>query len=148
LFESAVAAAAPGPATARAVDALNIDRSRRVWMFAFGKAAHAMAAAASTSLLRSLHSIVGGVVVTPDGAASPYPTLVAMRGDHPVPGRNSFAAATKIGEITPGRRGNDAALVLISGGATSLIGAPLKGMNENDLTTLFELLLGSGLDIA
>jgi hydroxypyruvate reductase len=148
LFESAVAAAAPGPATTRAVDALNIDRSRRVWIFAFGKAAREMAAAASTALLRSLHQIVGGIVVSPDGAPSPYPTLVGMRGDHPVPGRNSFAAANKIAEITPGRRGTDAALVLISGGATSLIGAPVKGMNENDLTALYELLLGSGLDVA
>jgi hydroxypyruvate reductase len=71
-----------------------------------------------------------------------------MRGDHPVPGRHSFAAAAKIAEITPGRRGNDVAIVLLSGGASSLIGAPLRGMNDADLVTLFELLLGSGLDIA
>lgn len=133
--------------TARAVDALHIDRMRRVWVFAFGKAAHPMAAAAVASLLRSLHQIVGGVVVTPDAAAPPYPTLVALKGDHPVPGRSSFAAAAKIGDITPGRRGNDVAVVLISGGASSLIGAPLRGMNENDLSALYELLLGSGLDI-
>src|SRR6185503_19537857 len=38
-------------------------------------------------------------------------------------------------------------VVLISGGASSLIGAPLRGMNEADLSQLFELLLGSGLDI-
>jgi glycerate-2-kinase len=35
----------------------------------------------------------------------------------------------------------------MSGGATSLIGAPLRGMNEADLTLLYELLLESGLDI-
>ena len=71
-----------------------------------------------------------------------------MRGDHPIPGRNSFAAAAKIEEITAGRRGNDVALVLISGGASSLIGAPLRGMNGADLSALYDLLLGSGLDIA
>jgi glycerate 2-kinase len=147
LYESAVAAAAPGPATARAVDALPIDRDRRVWIFAFGKAAQPMAAAAVSSLLRSLHSVVGGVVVSPEGGAAPYPTLASVRGDHPVPGRNSFAAAARIGDTASGRRGNDAAVVLISGGASSLIGAPLRGMNEVDLSALFELLLGSGLDI-
>jgi glycerate 2-kinase len=147
VFDAAVAAAAPGPSTARAVDALAIDRSSRVWVFAFGKAAVPMATAAVGSLLRSLHAVVGGVVVSPDGAASPYPTLIAMKGDHPVPGRNSFAAAARIAEVTPGRRGNDVAIVLISGGASSLIGAPLRGMNEADLTSLYELLLGSGLDI-
>lgn len=147
-YESTVAGAEPGPATARAIDALNIDRSRRVWLLAFGKAARPMAQAAVTSLLRSLHQIAGGVVVSSDNTPSPYPTLVAMRGDHPIPGRNSFAAANKIGEITSGRRGNDIALVLISGGATSLIAAPLRGMNEADLSMLYEILLGSGLDIA
>jgi glycerate-2-kinase len=147
IYQAAVAGAAPGPATARAIDALQIDRSRRIWIFAIGKAANGMAAAAVTSLLRSLHSIVGGVVVTAEAEPSPYPTLVAMRGDHPVPGRNSFAAAAKIEEVARGRRGSDVVLVLLSGGASSLIAAPLRGMNEADLVSLYELLLGSGLDI-
>ena len=107
-----------------------------------------MAAAAVGSLLRSLHSIVGGVVVSADGGRRPIPRSLAMHGDHPIPGRNSFAAAAKIGEATLGRRGIDVAIVLMSGGASSLIGAPLRGMNEADLTLLYELLLGSGLDIA
>ena len=107
-----------------------------------------MAAATVNSFLHSLHSIVGGVVVSPAVGPAPYPTLVAMPGDHPVPGPRSFAAAARIGEVTAGRRGNDVAVVLMSGGASSLIGAPLRGMSETDLTTLCELLLGSGLDIA
>ncbi len=106
-----------------------------------------MASAAVASLLRSLHSIVGGLVVSAEESASPYPTVSAMRGDHPVPGRNSFAAANRIGELTSTRRGNDVAVVLISGGATSLIAAPLRDMREADLTALYEILLGSGLSI-
>jgi hydroxypyruvate reductase len=108
-----------------------------------------MAAAAVRSLLRALHSIVGGVVVSSDpAAASPYPTLTALAGNHPVPGSRSFAAAAKIAEITQGRRGGDVAIVLISGGTSSLIGAPVPGMNGTDLSQLHEQLLGSGLDIA
>jgi glycerate-2-kinase len=148
LYDAAIAAAAPDAATARAVEGLKIDRSARVWLFAFGKAAQPMAAAAVVSLLKSLHSIVGGLIVSPDGGTSPYPTLFSLRGDHPIPGRNSFAAAAKVGEVTSGRRGNDVAIVLLSGGASSLIGAPLRGMNEADLIALYELLLGAGLDIA
>jgi glycerate-2-kinase len=148
LYDAAIAAAAPDAATARAVDGITIDRSARVWLFAFGKAAQPMAAAAVASLLKSLHSIVGGLIVSPDGGPSPYPTLLSMRGDHPIPGRNSFAAAAKVGEVTSGRRVNDVAIVLISGGASSLIAAPLRGMSEADLAVLYELLLGAGLDIA
>lgn len=148
LYDAAVTAAAPGPITTRAIEALNLDRSRRIWIFAIGKAARPMAAAAVTIALRSLHSIVGGVVVAPDDAPSPYPTILSLRGDHPVPGRGSFEAAAKIGEIASGRRGTDIALVLLSGGATSLIGAPVRGIPEADFVSLYEMLLGSGLDIA
>ena len=147
-YEGAVAAAAPGPAPARAVEELNIDRSRRIWIFAIGKAARPMAAAAVTSALRSLHSIVGGVIVGPDDAPSPYPTIQSLRGDHPVPGRNSFEAAARIADVASGRRGTDVALVLLSGGATSLVGAPVRGIPEADFVALHELLLGSGLEIA
>ena len=93
VYDAAVAAAAPGELTARAVANLSIAQDSRVWVFAFGKAAQTMAAAAVGSLLRSLHAIVGGVVVSADGGSSPYPTLTAVKGDHPIPGRNSFAAA-------------------------------------------------------
>ncbi len=147
MYDAACTASSSTQATTRAVDALTIDRSSRVFLFSFGKAAMPMASAAVTSLLRSLHTIVGGVVVSPDGGPTPYPTLVSMKGNHPIPGRDSFAAAAKIGEFTPGRRGNDVAVVLLSGGASSLIGAPLRGMSESDLSLLYELLLGSGLDI-
>lgn len=148
LYDAAVAAAAPGPATARAVDALALERGSRLWIFAFGKAARPMAAAAVTSTLRSLHSIVGGLIVAPDEAPSPYPTIVSLRGDHPLPGRHSFEAAAKIGEIASGRRSSDVAIVLLSGGASSLIGAPVRAISESDFVVLQELLLGSGLDIA
>jgi glycerate 2-kinase len=148
LYDAAVAAAAPGPATARAVDALTIPRGSRLWIYAFGKAARPMAAAAVTSTLRSLHSIVGGLIVAPDDAPSPYPTIVSMRGDHPLPGRHSFDAAARISEVASGRRGSDVAIVLLSGGASSLIGAPVRAIGESDFVVLQELLLGSGLDIA
>jgi len=148
LYDAAVAAAAPGAATARAIDALELGRARRVWLFAVGKAARPMAAAAVRSLQRGLHSIIGGVVVGPDDGPPPYPTLASMHGDHPIPGRRSFEAATKIAEVAAGRRSTDIAIVLVSGGASSLIGAPVRGIAESDFIVLHELLLGSGLDIA
>jgi len=148
LYEAAVAAAAPGPATARAIEALELGRARGVWLFAIGKAARPMAAAAVRALQRGMHSIIGGVVVAPDDGPPPYPTLASMRGDHPIPGRRSFEAAVKIGEVAAGRRSTDIAIVLLSGGASSLIGAPVRGIAESDFVLLHNLLLGSGLDIA
>lgn len=148
LYEAAVAGAATGPVTARAVEALGIPRDRRVWLLSFGKAAHPMAAAAAASLQRTLNQIVGGLIVAPDEQRSPYGTLAVMAGDHPLPGPRSFAAAQRIGEIAGKMKSGDVALVLVSGGATSLIAAPLRGMSEADLAKVFEMLLASGLDIA
>jgi glycerate-2-kinase len=147
LYEAAVAAASPGPATASAVSALKIPGDRRVWVIAIGKAAPEMARSACASLLASRNSIAGGIVVSPNDDHAPYPTLVAASGDHPIPSSRSFAAAAKIGEIVAGRLANDVAVVLISGGTSSLIGAPLPGMSETDLVSLYEVLLGAGLDI-
>lgn len=148
MYEAAVAGAATGPVTARGVEALGIPRDRRVWLFSFGKAAHAMATAAVASLQRSLNQIAGGLIVAPNEERSPYGTITVVAGDHPVPGPRSFAAAQRIGEIAGRMKSGDVALVLVSGGATSLIAAPLRGMTEAELTQLFELLLASGLDIA
>ena len=148
LYEAAVAGAATGPVTTRGVEALGIPRDRRVWVFSFGKAAHAMAAAAVASLQRALNQIAGGLIVAPNEGRSPYGTIAVMQGDHPVPGTRSFAAAQRIGEIAGKMKSGDVGLVLVSGGASSLIAAPLRGMAELELTQLFELLLASGLDIA
>src|SRR4029077_10240746 len=56
--------------------------------------------------------------------------------------------AARVADLTAGRRSTDVAIVLISGGASSLIAAPLRGQTEAALSALFERLLGSGLDIA
>ena len=147
LYDAAIAGADPGAATARAIDALKIPRDRRILLFAIGKAASPMAAATVQTLLKSLHQIVGGVMVTPDGERAPYPTVHALQSDHPVPGAASQLAADKIGEVSAGRRATDTAIVLVSGGASSLIAAPLGGHRHEDLIALYQLLLASGLDI-
>ena len=149
LYCAAVAGANAESLTANAVAKVPLERRHRVWVFAIGKAAHPMAAAAVTTLRRSLAEIAGGVIVAPEHAPSPVGTIVSMAGDHPVPGRRSFAAAAQLEQTLKKKRaaGSDIGVVLISGGASSLIGAPLKGMNETDLSQLYQLLLQSGLDI-
>ena len=148
LYEAAVAGAATGPVTARAAAGLAIPRDRRVWIFSVGKASHAMAASAVSALNRSLNQIVGGLIVAHEDAPTPYGTIGVARGDHPLPGVQSAAAAQRVGEIAARMKSGDVALALVSGGASSLMAAPLRGMNNDDLTRLYELLLGSGLDIS
>jgi glycerate 2-kinase len=147
LYCAAVAGANAESLTANAVAKIPLERRHRVWVFSFGKAAHAMTAAAVTTLQRGLAEIAGGIIVAPEHEPAPVGTLHSLVGDHPIPGARSFAAARRVLEVTKLKRGSDLGVVLISGGTSSLIGAPLKGMNDADLTHLYELLLASGLDI-
>src|SRR5919199_5149230 len=128
LYTAALRGAAAGQVTARAVGELPLDRNQRVWVFAIGKAAHVMAGAAIGVLQRSLHEIAGGIIVSPDAEPSPHPTLIVTTGDHPVPGAHSFRAAQRLGDLCTGLRPTDAIIILLSGGATSLIAAPARGI--------------------
>jgi len=147
LYGAAVGGANVESLTASALASVPLKRRERVWVFAFGKAAQGMASAAVTALQRSLAEIPGGLVVAPEPAEAPFGTVSAIVGDHPVPSRRSFLAAARINDVITAKRGADTGIVLISGGASSLIGAPLRGMSEADFTQLYTLLFGSGLDI-
>ncbi len=147
LFQAAVEGADPGAATAQALATIPTARHQRLWLFAVGKAAHTMAGAAVAALQRSLLTVAGGLIVAPSDAPSPTASVLSLRGDHPVPGRHSFAAAARLADAATGMRSNDLAIVLISGGASALIGAPMRGMSEADFSHLYEMLLNSGLDI-
>jgi glycerate-2-kinase len=148
LYRAAVAGANVESLTRDAVANVPLERRRRVWVFAFGKAAHPMAQAAVSMLDRALAEIAGGVVVSTMEAESPTGTLALVTGDHPIPGRRSFSAGTRIAQAVSQKRGADLAIVLISGGTSSLIGTPLRGLSESDFAQLNEQLLTSGLGIA
>jgi glycerate-2-kinase len=146
LYRTGVAAADPRRATTEAVRALS-DLATAAWVIAAGKGAHAMATGATQALAARGVRVAGGIVVAhaPDRMAS-HGLEVAI-GDHPVPGSGSFRAASRIGSLAGTVPESDDALVLVSGGATSLLAGPAEGIPERDLPVLFEALLASGADI-
>jgi glycerate 2-kinase len=147
LYAAATAAAAPGPALSARLDRLELDAGRPVWILALGKASVPMAQAATESLRSRGLTPAGGLVVAPAESPSPHPLLRSVPGDHPEPGARSSAASEALSAVA-GRIGpDDEVWVLLSGGTTSLIGAPEPGLSPDDLTRLYSLLLGSGLDI-
>jgi glycerate 2-kinase len=89
----------------------------------------------------------GGVVVAPSDGPSPHPRLDFIQGDHPEPGAGSLAAAEALARTAQQVRGEDEVWVLLSGGTTSLVAAPEPGIEPTELSAIYTLLLGSGLDI-
>jgi hydroxypyruvate reductase len=147
LYEAAVAAVAPASLVSAALTDPDARHDQRFWVFAFGKAAPAMAQGAVAALRRSLYTITGGVVVGAEPSKSPFSTIRSTHGNHPLPGAGSFAAAQLIGETVSAVRGDDAAVVLVSGGTTSLLAAPVRGTEQRDIEELFVQLMDAGLDI-
>lgn len=150
LFAASLIAADPTAFTARAVRLrLPSDRSRITpsWIVAIGKAALTMSRAAIAEFTQRNLPIAGGLVIGPSEGESPHPALTLMEGDHPIPGPNSFAAAQALAELCLRVASGDRVFVLLSGGASSLMAAPVEGVSEDDLVTLCTLLLRSGLDI-
>ena len=74
--------------------------------------------------------------------------IAVLRGEHPVPGRGSFAAASRIAGAVSRRSPNTCVLVLLSGGASSLLAMPAPGVSIPDKIRLGRVLLGAGLAIA
>jgi hydroxypyruvate reductase len=118
-----------------------------MWILALGKAAAPMAEAAVAVLRERGVSPAGGLIVGPAPSAPPVPNLICLQGDHPEPGAGSLAAADALAKIAGQVRESDQVWVLLSGGTTSLIGAPEPGLTSTELASIYALLLGSGLDI-
>ena len=147
LYRVATEAVDPGPALAVRLRALSPSRGTRPWLLSLGKAAMPMARAAVEVLRERVTEPAGGLVVAPQAGDSPHPLLPVVAGDHPEPGPGSLAAADALGGVAARVGAGDEVWVLLSGGTTSLIGAPEPGISSRDLTALYALLLGSGLDI-
>lgn len=146
LHTAALAAVEPGKVLTAALDQGPVpDRSPHI--LALGKAASAMAVAAVEWLGKRHLAPAGGVVLGAAPSAAPHPLLKTHHGDHPEPRAHSAAASALLAAaceaITPG----DLVWVLLSGGSSSLLGAPVGGMSDHDYQELCRILLGSGLTI-
>jgi glycerate 2-kinase len=133
---------------ARCLDGRELKAARRVWVLALGKAALPMAETAVAALRQRGVQPAGGIVVGPEPGPSPDLGLPYLQGDHPEPGAGSAAAAAALTTIAAQITADAEVWVLLSGGTTSLIGAPEPGLTPSELSEIYSLLLGSGLDIA
>ena len=145
IYDAAVLGVEPGHALTRAL--ATTPPPQRVRVIGLGKAAYSMAAAAVQHLDRLGIPVAGGLIVTPDDGMPPDPRLVRVTGDHPLPGPRSHAAAAALATEVAEVRTDDEVWVLLSGGTTSLIGAPIAGIPPAEYQGLIGALGQAGLPI-
>ena len=107
---------------------------------------------ASARMVQALERVLGaylngGLIVVKTGHRLPTKLITVIEAGHPVPDRAGLKAAERlrdrVGELGP----RDLLIVLLSGGASSLIPAPVEGVSLADKRTLTQLLLRSGATI-
>jgi glycerate 2-kinase len=156
LYDAALTAADPAAAVRRGFAAqevtLELGRDRPHWILAVGKAAGTMAAAALAECEARKLQVLGGLVVAQAPAADGDPArpdaLEHVVGDHPVPGVRSLEASDRLSALLERIGRDDVVILCISGGSSSLIGAPTAGVRPEDLAQLHALLLGAGVPIS
>lgn len=121
----------------------------RMVMLAVGKAAPAMAAAVVDRLGDRLSQ---GLVVTKYGHAQSYgvtfpDTIKVMEAGHPVPDAAGVAAAREAMALLRALGPADTVFVLLSGGASALLPAPVSDITLSELQQTTELLLRAGATI-
>jgi glycerate-2-kinase len=111
-----------------------------------GKAALAMARAAAEV---AGPACAGGLVVVPHGAdATCAGGIDVVSGGHPLPDLQGAAATRRLLAAVGAAEPDTLVLVVLSGGASSLLVAPAPGLRLADKTRVTRALLASGADIA
>jgi glycerate 2-kinase len=107
---------------------------------------------ASARMAQALEGVLGpyldgGLVVVKTGHGLPTKRITVTEAGHPVPDRAGLEAAKQLRARAAELGPRDLLIVLLSGGASSLIPAPVDGVSLADKQTLTQLLLRSGATI-
>lgn len=124
--------------------ALPTPPAGRTVVLGAGKAAAAMAAAVERHWAGPLE----GLVVTRYGHGVPCDRIEVVEAAHPVPDDAGVRAAERILALAQGLGADDLALVLLSGGGSSLLALPASGVALAEKQALGRALLRSGATIA
>src|SRR5262245_12826879 len=122
----------------------NLRHYERVVVLGAGKATAWMAQAVEQRLRSRLQS---GFVVVKHGHVVPTRRIIVAEAGHPVPDRSGQRAAARLCAMAADLGRHDFLIVLLSGGASSLLPAPVSGITlaDKQQTTPELLRLGAGI---
>jgi glycerate 2-kinase len=158
LLDSAVRAAQPGPAIRRHVRrrgwqlevvgrSYDLRRYARIVVVGAGKASGAMAAALEQVLGHGPGPPLSGLVIVKYGHQVPTQFIRLAQAGHPVPDLAGQRATQQVRSLASSLTPRDLLIVLLSGGASSLLVEPGAGVRLADKQRTTRLLLRSGASI-
>lgn len=128
-----------------AEDLYDIGAYRRVFVVAFGKAAHTMVEA----LAGQMGSSMGGIVACPEAPPAQVHGFRYFQGGHPVPNHESIRGANAILRSLHEARADWLVLYLISGGGSAVVERPSDAdIGLDDLVATYRELVLCGAPIA
>jgi len=122
----------------------DLSRFNRLLVVGAGKASARMAQAIESVLGSQLE---GGFVVVKTGHRVPTKRITVAEASHPIPDGAGLRAADRIRMLVRDLTCRDLLLVLLSGGASSLLPAPAPGLTLANKRWITRLLLRSGATI-
>jgi glycerate 2-kinase len=122
----------------------DLRRYERVVVVGAGKATAPMARTIEQILGRRLDS---GRIIVKYGHAVPTMRIVIEEASHPLPDRAGQLAAQRLRALASSLKSRDLLIVLLSGGASSLMPAPASGISLADKQRVTKQLLRCGADI-
>lgn len=146
LFEEAMRSALPDTCLA---PHLPPAPAGRLVVFAIGKAAASMAAAAEVHYAQTAPAArIEGIALTRYGHGRPTRHVEVVEAAHPVPDAAGVAASERLLALAATLGPDDLALVLLSGGGSALATLPIAGVTLADKQALTRALLASGAPIS
>jgi glycerate 2-kinase len=146
LFDAAVAAVDPARCLPAWLPALADLPKGRTVVIGAGKAAAAMARAVEDHW-RGDPAQLSGLVVTRYGHGAPTRRIEVVEASHPAPDAAGQVAAARILDAVRGLTADDLVLVLLSGGGSALLAAPMAGITLEQKRTVTRALLACGASI-
>ena len=126
------------------ISGVRIENPQRLFVVSVGKAAGAMARSAHHALGKRLTS---AIVIAP-GPTPRMPRTRNFVAGHPVPDARGLRASRHVTELLAEAGHGDVVLLLLSGGASALMPAPIEGISLTEKQAVTRLLLRRGATIA
>jgi glycerate 2-kinase len=120
------------------------DEVRNVYIVGGGKATRKMGEAAVRVLG---DNVTAGILAVPQGAGGEWGPIGFLEAGYPIPDEGSREASRRIMKLLANAGEGDLVLALISGGGSSLLSAPPRGISVGEKESVLRLLLRSGAHI-